>query len=58
MNEENNCRCYVEDTQCYYKVSEDADGNCPVTGAGGDKGNNKKKFTCVELEVYQLVFWT
>lgn len=56
MNKENNCRCNVGDTKCYYKVSEDAEGNSPVTIAGGNKGNYSKNFTCIEVEVYQLVF--
>ena len=39
-----------------YDIQEDAQGNSPVTGDGGNKGEKHKNFTCVELEVYHLIF--
>ena len=56
MNGENNGRCNVGHDNCRYIVDEDAQGNSPVTGEGGNKGNKYKQFTCVEIEVYQVIF--
>lgn len=52
MNKHNGGLCYVGPENCHYKVEEDGSGNSPVTGEGGNKGNNTKWFTCVEVEVY------
>ena len=56
MNRENAGVCCVGHDYCGYKVEEDSEGNSPVTSAGGNKEKNRKWLTCVEVEVYKLIF--
>jgi hypothetical protein len=35
-----------------YKIKADENGNSPLTGEGAEDEGYRKKFTCVELEVY------
>ena len=53
MNGENSSRCLIgEDPGYSYWIPSDEEGNSILTGDGGK--NNGSKFTCVELEVFQV----
>jgi hypothetical protein len=58
MNSKNNGRCYTNgEGGCnYYKIGTDAEGNNIVTGEGKEQKNYQKSYTCVNLEVYKIIY--
>jgi hypothetical protein len=40
----------------YYGIKSDSEGNHEVTGEGHKQKDDRKKFTCEELEVYGVTF--
>lgn len=59
MNAPNNGSCSVNlgsEWNTFYNVQADVKGNSQVTGEGGEQLGYEKKFTCEELEVYQVWF--
>ena len=59
MNEKNGGYCYTNGTESssHYKIGCDSEGNSVITGEGKEqKGNDKKRYTCVALEVYKVIY--
>ncbi len=59
MNAEDKSWCYSENHMYYtfMKLPYDKDGNNMVTGQGSKyKGQNRAFFTCVDIEVYSVIY--
>jgi len=56
MNKENGGQCNTKgDTHGNrYGIEKDSQGNNEVTGEGSAQSDDKKKFTCVALEVFAV----
>ena len=57
MNESGHGYCYIEkdgENNRNYKIKADENGNNLLTGEGADNEGLLKRFTCVDLEVYQI----
>ena len=52
MNSPENGICSTKGIGDAYDIEKDSNGNSILTGEGAIK----KKFTCVELETYQVIF--
>ena len=59
MNKEGGAICDANDynSGAYYGIKTDDSGNNVVTGEGNNKGG-QCRFTCVEIEVFQIKFWS
>ena len=58
LNKEDAGYCYSNGYSdgANYGIKSDAEGNHEVTGEGQKQKDDKKRFTCVELEVYGVTF--
>ncbi len=54
MNEEESGRCCT--VQSYYNIPADEEGNNIVTGEGNQDGKGFEKFTCIDLEVFSVLY--
>ena len=58
LNKEDAAKCKTNGygNGAHYGIKSDSEGNHEVTGEGHKQMDDKKKFTCVELEVYGVTF--
>ncbi len=54
MNGEESSCCYT-DMLCF-KIPADEEGNNIVTGEGNQQKDNEKLFTCIDLEVFSVLY--
>ena len=57
LNKEDGGRCYTNSfgDGAIYGIKSDAQGNNEVTGEGHKQTDDRKRFTCVEIEVYHVI---
>ena len=58
LNKEEAGYCYTNGylSGAHYGIASDSEGNHEVTGEGHKQKDDRKRFTCVELEVYGVTF--
>ena len=54
MNEEGSGLCYTD--RSWFNIPADEEGNNIVTGEGNQQKYNEKRFTCIDLEVFSVVY--
>ena len=58
LNKEDDGSCFTNGSSngAVYGIKSDSEGNNEVTGEGHKQKDDKKRFTCIELEVYGVTF--
>ncbi len=54
MNRDKSCWCYTD--QSDFNIPADDQGNNIVTGEGNQQKDHEKLFTCIDLEVFSVVY--
>jgi hypothetical protein len=54
MNIEENGGCWTDESD--FNIPADEQGNNIVTGEGSQYKDHKKLFTCIDLEIYSVIY--